>query len=137
MILRRKSASKTRAIGDRGERAAARYLALHGYRILERNWFFYRKEIDLIAKRFGTLVFCEVKTRTMEPNADSPYGRPADAVTREKQRNLALAARAYCRMIGWDAPFRMDILEVYLAPPKPGRAPKIRRLLHIKNAFFA
>ena len=45
----------TRLRGDLGERVAARYLRRRLYRILERNWFFYRKEIDIIACFFSDL----------------------------------------------------------------------------------
>ena len=37
--------------GARGERAAALYLLLHGYRILERNYRCHQGEIDIIAAK--------------------------------------------------------------------------------------
>ncbi len=128
---------KTALRGKLGENAAARYLSRRFYRILERNWFFYRKEIDIIAKRGTVLVICEVKTRTMDPDVPSPYGSPAAAVTREKQKNLLSAARAYVRYAGWRGTVRMDIIEVYLAQKNPNKKPKVSRIVHIKNAFTA
>ena len=134
----RNEAKKTEARrrGDFGERAAARYLRLRFYRILERNWFFYRKEIDIIAKRGGTLVFCEVKTRTCE-GAPSPYGSPAQAVTTEKQKNLLLAAEGYLRKLGKRPRVRMDVIEVYLKRNPSSDNVKIDRIVHIQNAFTA
>ena len=49
--------------GRRGETLAAWYLRLKGYRILERRYKTPLGEIDLIARRFGTTVFVEVKSR--------------------------------------------------------------------------
>jgi putative endonuclease len=57
--------------------------------VLARNWRCDAGEIDLIARRGRTLVFCEVKSRTTDA-----YGVPAEAVTRTKQARLRrLAAR--------------------------------------------
>ena len=132
-----KHAAKTEARrrGDIGERAAARYLLLRFYRVLERNWFFYRKEIDLIARRGRTLVICEVKSRTQE--GSSPYGAPSAAVNAEKQKNLIVAGKAYAASIGWRGNIRMDVIEVYLDPRSNGKPPRVREIRHIQNAFTA
>lgn len=125
----------TKSAGNLGERAAARYLLLRGYRILERNWFYYKKEVDIIARRFGKLVFCEVKTRTVPQNAIGLLHAPAEAVNAEKRRNLLSAARAYRNLSGIFLPIRMDIIEVYLIKDEKSGKSKILRLNHIKNAF--
>ncbi|MFB3131038.1 MAG: YraN family protein, partial [Rhodothermales bacterium] len=87
----------TKEIGDRGEAIAAAYLERKGYTILDRNYRFERAEVDLIcflpARQYeagGELVFAEVKTRT-----GLGYGRPEEAVTEAKKRNLIRAAEAY------------------------------------------
>jgi putative endonuclease len=126
----------TRLRGDLGERVAARYLRRRLYRILERNWFFYRKEIDIIARHRGCLVICEVKTRTRAEDSPSPYGSPSQAVDAQKQHNLSVAARAYAKWIGWRGDVRMDVIEVYLDPPKKNGRSKVKRIVHIKNAFY-
>ena len=126
---------QTKAIGDLGERAAARHLFFRGYRILERNWSYYNKEVDIIARRFGKLIFCEVKTRTVPPNAVGLLYAPADAVNARKRRNLSVAARAYRNLSGIFLPLRMDIIEVYLTIDESSGKRKILRLNHIKNAF--
>lgn len=83
--------------GEKGEKLAERYLLERGYTILTRNYRFKRVEIDLVCrvpagerKRECEIVFVEVKTRKSRS-----FGFPEEAVTRSKQKNLILAARAY------------------------------------------
>jgi putative endonuclease len=47
-------------------------------------------ELDLILRRGGRLVFCEVKAKLGEG-----YGSPAEMVGAEKQRRLRRAAKAW------------------------------------------
>ncbi len=132
-----KTKTVERQRGDLGERAATRYLRRRFYRILERNWFFYRKEIDIIARRGRSLVICEVKTRTRTFGESSPYGSPSTAVDAAKQHNLSVAARAYVRKLDWRGNVRMDVIEVYLLPPDGRGRSGIERIVHIPNAFYA
>lgn len=121
--------------GNLGERAAARYLRRRFYRILERNWFFYRKEIDIIARRGNMLVICEVKTRSHDEL--SPYGPPSRAVDAQKRHNLLVAARGYARSKGWTKSIRMDVIEVYLTQKTGSAKPSVKKIVHIKSAFTA
>ena len=124
----------TKKIGDRGEAIAAAYLERKGYTILERNYRFERAEVDLIcfmpAPKYeagGELVFTEVKTRT-----GLGYGRPEEAVTEAKKRNLIRAAEAYLyerKLEG--ASCRFDVISIVL---QRGRAPEVE---HFEDAFFA
>ena len=58
-----------------------------------------------------TLVFAEVKTRARS----SELGRPADAVTIDKERLIARGALAWLHLLGNpDIEFRFDIVEVIL-----------------------
>jgi putative endonuclease len=78
-----------RALGASGENLVARWYESHGYRVLDRNWRCTDGELDLVARRDGVLVFCEVKTRS-----SNAYGVPAEAVTQGKARRIRrLAAR--------------------------------------------
>ena len=51
-------------LGQRGERAAAKYLKKLGYKIVARGQRGRRGELDLVAVDGRTVVFVEVKTRT-------------------------------------------------------------------------
>ena len=77
-------------IGRRGERLAAEWLRRNGFMILECNWRCGRYEIDIIATRYDTIHFIEVKTRS-----NDLYGAPADAVTHEKLAHIKAAARDF------------------------------------------
>lgn len=110
--------------GRHGERVAARLLKRNGCRILAKNYRAGRHEIDLIAedRATGMIVFVEVKTRT-----EGGFGRPMEAVDRNKQRFLRLAAEAWIREHGMqERNARFDVIEVLL----PGD-----RVNRIENAF--
>ncbi|HLF13982.1 MAG TPA: YraN family protein [Bacteroidota bacterium] len=102
-------------LGDRGERTAAEFLERNGYEILQRNYRFGRGEIDLIARKNGTTVFIEVKTRSSDR-----YGEPEEAVTREKVRRIRRIASAYLaqRRIG-DCDCRFDVIAVVFDGDRP------------------
>ena len=66
-----------------------------------------------------------MKTRTSED-----FGRPLEAVNREKQRRISLGGLAWLRLLGDpDILFRFDVVEVVIAE---GATP---RLELIRNAF--
>jgi putative endonuclease len=114
-----------RVLGERGERAAARYLRGRGMRILYRSYGTAWGEIDLIARDSEILVFVEVKTRR--------EGVPAEAVTPEKERRLTLAALHFLRQHGLlEARCRFDIVAIVW--PDDRQPPTIE---HIPNAFEA
>ena len=81
---------KTTELGKIGEEFAANLLELQGYRILERNFRCRTGEIDLIAEKDGEISFVEVKTRR-----SARFGRPAEAVSTEKQRRMRKTAEFY------------------------------------------
>src|SRR5437764_12887708 len=112
--------------GLRGEKLACRYLKRNGYKILFRN-FRGRSggEIDVVCRDNDTLVFVEVKTRARED-----FGRPVEAVDREKRKRISRGALAWLRMLdNPDILFRFDVVEVIITDDaKP-------RLELIKNAF--
>src|SRR5262249_57794437 len=70
--------------------APRRYYRLRGYRILDMNAWAGGNELDLVVRRGGTVVFCEVKQKS-----GHRYGDPAEMVTAEKQRRLRRAASAW------------------------------------------
>lgn len=118
--------------GRIGEDAAARYLFRHGYAIVARNFVSGKNEIDIIAEKKGTYVFCEVKSRVMPYTEDAPFGRPACAVTEDKQRHLISAAMSFEQKHRKEGKFfRFDVIEVYLTKDL-----KISHIHHMENAFM-
>ena len=97
--------------GARGEKLACRFLRSRGYKILYRN-FRDRTggEIDIVCRDGDTLVFVEVKTR-----ADEDFGRPVEAVDRQKQLRVSKGGLAWLRLLdNPDIVFRFDVVEVLL-----------------------
>ena len=76
--------------GARAERRARRHYRLRGYRILGANIRLAGVEVDLLCRRRGTAVFCEVKEKTGED-----YGDPLEMVDERKQARLRRAAEAW------------------------------------------
>src|SRR2546423_6971302 len=112
--------------GVRGEKLACRYLRDNGYKILFRN-FRGRSggENDVVCRDDDTLGFVEVKTRARED-----FGRPVEAVCRQKRQRISRGAPAWLRMLdNHDILFRFDVVEVIVADD--GKA----RVELIKNAF--
>lgn len=95
------SGAAARARGRFGEDLAARWYVRHGYEVLDRNWRCEHGEIDLVLRRAGEVVFCEVKARRT-----AGFGGPQAAVGRAKQARLRRLA------IAWLADRRPDRVEV-------------------------
>ncbi len=93
--------------GRSGEDVAAEYLERQGYLILDRNWYFGHKELDIVAQKDECLIIVEVKTRRR-----NTYGRPEEAVTPRKIGRLVLAANAYVRSHYIDMPVRFDVIAI-------------------------
>ena len=94
-------------LGNRGEQIASDYLTAKGYKILEQNWYFRKKEIDIIAEKNDFLVIIEVKSRSVGFQEN-----PRDAVNMKKQKFLIQAANAYINKYDIDMEVRFDILTV-------------------------
>jgi len=124
--------TRRRAIGNLGERRAARYLFLRGYRILKRNYVAGGYEIDIIAKKGDTIAFCEVKTRNADQHSNIEP-RPASAVTPEKQRKIISAAAGFKGYEYKGLKLRFDIIEVYYES-RDGRD-RVTRIKHLIGAF--
>ena len=108
-----RAAKRSHATGFEAEWLAAALLRLKGYRIVGKRFAASGGEIDLIARRGGTLVFVEVKARATMDDA-------LIAITADKRRRVARAARVYLGRL----PALPDIIRfdaVYLAP---GRLPR-------------
>lgn len=108
--------------GRKGESLAAWFLRLKGYRILATRYKTPLGEIDLIARRFGTTVFIEVKSR-------SGRHREGEALLAVRSDRIVRAAQYYVsrhpRLAA--TPLRFDV--IFLAPRMWPR--------HVMNAFDA
>ena len=124
--------NKLGEIGLLGENAAVDYLSKLGYEIIARNVICDSHEIDIIARDIRYIVFVEVKTRTYYSD-DSIYGKPATAVTKEKQASIIKAAKAYLKENYHRRLPRFDVIEVYVN--KTNEELSIRKINHIPRAF--
>jgi putative endonuclease len=72
------------------ERRAAWWYRLRGYRILGTNVWIGGYELDVIARRGRSLIFCEVKSKS-----GPRFGDPLEMVTAEKIRRIRRAAEVW------------------------------------------
>lgn len=100
-------------LGHEAEFWAAWWLRLKGYAIRARRFQAAGAEIDLIAERFGTLVFVEVKAR-------ASFDAALLTLTEEKLARIGRAARAYLGKRGkMPRALRLDAILV-----APGHLPR-------------
>jgi putative endonuclease len=103
-------------IGTLGEQAACASLEGLGYRILHRNYRVRGGELDIVCEKDGTLVFCEVKTRT-----SAQFGIPEESVTFNKQRRLRRLALEYLQREGLRGrSMRFDVIAVVVSDGRVG-----------------
>jgi putative endonuclease len=119
------SKKSMRQRGNEGEDIAAAFLEAKGYTILERNYFFERAEVDIVAFEENMIVFVEVKIRK-----NTRFGQPAEFVTPKKQALVLKAAEAWLyerKMTG--SPVRFDVIGII---QHKNEAPDIQ---HFEHAF--
>ncbi|HMK89025.1 MAG TPA: YraN family protein [Methylocystis sp.] len=98
-----------RAFGLRAETLAALWLRLKGYRVLARQFRVPAGEVDIIATRFRTIVFVEVKARGDLEDA-------LVAITPQKLRRFRFAAARWLAQNPWAADHVLRADAVYVAP---------------------
>ena len=109
-----------RTFGMRAEWVALALLTLTGYRVLARNFTAPGGEIDLIAQRGQTIAFIEVKAR---PDMDQAL----IAITEQKRRRIARAAKAWLRQNRWAVTYALRGDAVFISPRRLPR--------HLPGAF--
>ena len=109
-------------LGLSAESRAAAFLIAKGYRIVARRWRSPVGEIDIVARRRGTLIFVEVKARASLDEA-------AEAVVMRQRRRIIGAAQAWLASHPGDATCDMRFDAMLVAP---GKLPR-----HIVAAFDA
>lgn len=115
----------TKAIGNEGEELACAYLESKGWRILERNYFFEKSEVDIVAYDDTAIVFVEVKLRSSDK-----FGTPIEHISEEKVMHVFKAAEAWMYERKMDgSPMRFDVIGIL---QKKNEAPEFN---HIQDAF--
>lgn len=109
--------------GQRGERAAVRFLRKNGFRILDKNWRYGRYELDIVAERQGCIVFVEVRGRTLN-SLQSGF----DSIDYKKKRAIRYAANAYRRTHPGIKTYRFDVISIDWADDG-----KIKAVHHYEN----
>lgn len=94
-------------LGLKGEEIAVTYLIKKGYKIIELNWFYDRKEVDIIAQDGPEIVIVEVKTREGDY-----YEEPWEAVSTKKIRNIVDVAEAWLKYRKIDLETRFDVISI-------------------------
>jgi len=112
-------------LGKKGEEIAASYLIKNGYKILARNWFYDRKEIDIIAQQNDEIVIVEVKTREGDY-----FEEPWEAVSTRKIRNLVDVADAWLNQKKIDRETRFDVISIIFSDDVN------YELTHFQDAFI-
>jgi putative endonuclease len=112
-------------LGREGENIAVDFLKNIGFRVLERNFKYGRKDIDIICKDGKTIVFVEVKA-----GRSKSFGTPLERVHQRKQNNIAQVAKSFIQQrdcSGYD--FRFDVVAI-------DDKKVSKRIKHIRNAFM-
>jgi putative endonuclease len=117
--------SSSHNLGKKGEKQAADFLREKGYSVLEVNWRYQHKELDIIAEYNNELHIVEVKTRS------SGIWQTIDEVVGiSKQKNMIVAAEAYIEQNNIDKNIVFDIIYIL----QTGENEHIEL---IPNAFYA
>ena len=113
--------SKHNILGQEGEEKAKMFLINSKYRILELNWRFGHKEIDIIAETDDFLVIVEVKTRS----SDS-FDNITTVISKKKKRFLIESAEEYVNKNNITKETRFDLIFI-----------SNNKIEHVKEAFNA
>lgn len=79
--------------GKAGEDRIVQHLKDDGWKILDRNFRYHKKEVDIIACKDGIITFVEVKTRK-----GVEFGLGLEAVDNRKRKNILGVARYYIQL---------------------------------------
>ena len=122
--------SVKRKFGDLGEKMAEEYLIKKGYRVIEKNYQKPWGEIDLITKKDGLIMFCEVKTRDKK---NVEHYSAESAVNKDKIRKLHKICENYLleRRCPLNQLWQIDVIAI--AIDKETMKAKVN---HIENAVW-
>ena len=101
----------SRDLGNIGEKLALDLLKSKGYKILETNFSTKFGEVDIVAMHQNTLKFIEVKTRK-----SLKYGRPEEAVNRQKLEKIKTVANIYTTTNNLGGhPQQIEVVSIFLS----------------------
>ena len=89
-------------------------------------------EIDIVACIANTVVFVEVKTRSIGSQSQKEP-RPASSVTPEKQRKIIKASSEFMRSRRLNKRMRYDVIEVYLENGEKKK--RVKEIKHLVSTF--
>ena len=112
----------TTETGRKAERAAAVYLEMRGFKIIEQNWRRPRCEIDIVASKDGVVHFVEVKYRFKDDQ-----GSGIDAITPTKLKQMQRAAWSWVDESKWRGEYVLSAVEI--------SGPEFAILGFIENVF--
>jgi putative endonuclease len=90
-----RTGKSTHDLGRGFEELVATHLSERGWKILDRNVRFGRREIDLVVRRADVVAFVEVKGRR-----GPGFGHPLEAITWKKRREIAAVALWWIQRFG-------------------------------------
>lgn len=93
--------------GVLGEEIAAAFLSLKGFTILERNYRYAHREIDIVARRGEHLVAVEVKLRRK-----NRFGKAIESVDERKVQRIRTALGGYIQTRGVGLRPRIDLVVI-------------------------
>lgn len=128
MFLIKKARNYTyeQKVGIFGEKIALKYLNKKGYKIIDKNVKVSYKEIDLIFKKSGKIIFVEVKTRLK-----NDFTEAADALNQNKLKNLKKAVSLYVNKLK----INPDIVQLDLVAIDIDKNYKMANIKHFENIF--
>lgn len=94
--------------GHLAEEYAAEFLKSEGYKVLELNWKNKYCEIDIVARKDGTIHFVEVKYRK-----NNTQGEGLDYITDKKLKQMMFAAEMWVSSSGWGGDYCLSAIELF------------------------
>jgi putative endonuclease len=111
-------------LGKIGEKIAAEELATIGYRIITKNFYFGKNEVDIICEDDDKIVFVEVKTRVSNYLSDASLLVPV-----KKQKQIIKVADHFLKEYYPEKEARFDIMIVVTNS-------QYTKIEHIVDAFY-
>ena len=115
----------TKELGHIGENAAANFLMLSGYQIIDKNWVCGKYEIDIVCQKNNDIVFVEVKSH----HRNSLFN-VKNVVGKDKRRKIIYSADKYVRLKNIELNARFDIIEVVFS------SENVSEIIHLEDAFY-